>query len=207
MRTSEQLDQLGQALCKAQKSVMRASLDGKNPFFKSKYSTLDSVWEACREPLTENGLCVIQLPGPNNTLETTILHESGQFISSEYTLKPVKDDPQALGSALSYARRYALASAVGVVSKDDDDGNAAARQVNNDPPGFHQNNDYPITEPQRKRLFAIIHSNKWTEEQAKDVMKKSFNIDSSKDLKKNNYDTLCNIIESKSYQEAVNELI
>jgi len=105
-----------------------ASKDATNPHFKSKYADLASVWEACRGPLTANGLSVSQLPavdGMRVTLTTVLMHESGQFISQDLTMTAAANTPQAVGSALTYARRYALASIVGVAQADDD-GNAAS---------------------------------------------------------------------------------
>lgn len=124
------MKQLAAALAKAQGAIEGAKKDKKNDHFRSKYADLASVWEACRKPLTDNGLSVIQLPceAPAGSvgLETILLHESGEFLSKTFFM-PVKDagNPQAVGSAITYARRYALAAFVSVCP-DDDDGNAAA---------------------------------------------------------------------------------
>lgn len=126
---SEQLDKLAIALNKAQGQLKAAVKDKENPFFHSKYATLGSVWDACREALLANGFSVIQhgtdVDG-KPVLTTTLLHASGQWISGDYLLNPIKNDPQAVGSAWTYARRYGLAAMVGVVTDEDDDGNAAA---------------------------------------------------------------------------------
>ena len=103
--------------------------DSTNPHFKSKYADLTSVWEACREALTKNGLSVVQateFDGENAWIKTILLHASGESIEGRYPLRPVQNTPQGMGSAISYARRYALAAMVGVVS-DDDDGNEASQ--------------------------------------------------------------------------------
>ena len=130
MNQSEQINELSKALCTAQSQMTFAKKDSKNPFFKSSYADLSSVWEACREPLTKNGLAVIQTFDSNhdeNTVivVTTLTHSSGQWINSRLKLPLVKKDPQGLGSAITYGRRYSLAAIVGVIADEDDDGNAA----------------------------------------------------------------------------------
>lgn len=130
MQHSEQIDKLAGALAKVQASLLPATKDAENPFFKSKYADLNSVWNACREGLSANGLAVVQSPGPcggNQVEMTTMLtHSSGQWIAGTLSIPLAKVDPQSYGSATTYARRYALAAMVGVVA-DDDDGNAAAQ--------------------------------------------------------------------------------
>lgn len=126
---SDQIDELAKALSKAQSEIKHASRDAENPFFKSHYSTLSSVWDACREPLTKNGLSVVQTVDcvENRVcLVTILLHESGQFISGSIPLPMIKPDVQALGSEITYCRRYALAAIIGIASQDDD-GNEAVK--------------------------------------------------------------------------------
>ena len=134
---SDGIEKIAAALSKAQAEIGGAKKGSNNPFFKSNYADLASTWDACRAPLSENGLCVVQLPGHNNKgapiLTTKLVHTSGQWFQSVIELKAVKQDPQGQGSALTYARRYALQAMVGVapVEKDapkivDDDGNAAS---------------------------------------------------------------------------------
>ena len=120
---SDEIDKLAAALSKAQAAITFASKDTQNPFFKSTYADLASVWEACRAPLTDNGLAVTQEPsteGLKVILKTTLLHSSGQFLSSELTMQSAANTPQALGSTITYARRYALSAIVGVAQSDDD---------------------------------------------------------------------------------------
>ena len=118
------------ALAKVQGAIEGARKGTDNPFFKSKYADLASVWDACREQLSANGFAVIQRPVGDDpqivVLETILGHESGEWISGTLTMKPVKADPQGIGSCITYARRYALASMVGV-APEDDDGNAASK--------------------------------------------------------------------------------
>lgn len=133
---SEQINELAAALAKAQGEITGALKDSANPFYKSKYADLASVWDACKEPLSKNGLCVIQTPRiteRGRVLVTTLAHSSGQWISSELPINPVKDDPQGLGSAISYMRRYALTAIVGVAQIDDDGEKAMGREINQQP--------------------------------------------------------------------------
>ncbi len=125
---SENLNELAAALAKAQGEITGALKDSANPFFKSKYADLASCWDACRAALSKNGLAVIQAPMTEATetfLVTTLLHSSGQYMQSKLAVSPKDDTPQAMGSALTYARRYALTAMVGVAQVDDD-GNAAS---------------------------------------------------------------------------------
>lgn len=126
MDRSESIGELAGALAKAQGKIRDAVKDQENPFFKSSYATLSSIWNAARGPLSENGLSVVQLTridGDDLFLDTLLLHASGEWIGSEYPLRPVKNDPQGIGSALTYARRYALSAMVGITADEDDDGN------------------------------------------------------------------------------------
>jgi len=125
-----ELNELATALAKAQAEITAAKMNAVNPFFNSRYATLAAVWDAVREPLTKNGLSVVQLPtsdGKIVTLTTMLLHASGQRISSKITapLGQAKNPVQGMGSTITYLRRYALAALCGVVSDEDADGNSA----------------------------------------------------------------------------------
>lgn len=132
MLKSESIANLAKALSTVQGKLTYAKKDSKNPFFKSNYADLESVWDACRDLLSANGLAVSQFPGTYSDLDksmslTTILsHESGEWISQEMSLPVSKVDAQGAGSAITYMRRYALAAVVGVVQADDD-GNEASQ--------------------------------------------------------------------------------
>ncbi len=131
-RQSSSLGKLAEALSKAQSAFSHAVKDADNPFFKSKYADLPSVIDAVREPLAANGLAIVQAPETDETglnLVTTLLHSSGEWMRGWYPIKPLKADPQSMGSALTYARRYSLSAMLGVAAvEDDDDGNAASQQ-------------------------------------------------------------------------------
>ena len=128
MITSPSIAALATALSKAQGQFDHAKKDANNPFFKSKYADLAAVIDAAKPHLAANGLAVIQTTEINENglrLVTTLAHQSGEYISGDYPIKPTKDDPQGMGSAMTYARRYAFSAITGIAS-DDDDGNAAS---------------------------------------------------------------------------------
>ncbi len=136
---SDQLDDLASALAKAQAELGNAEADaighvGSVENGRSyRYATLASVWQAIRKPLSANGLAVIQTCEPSNRgelrLTTTLLHESGQWISGTEIVPMPVQTPQGYGSALTYARRYGLAAMVGVCVDEDDDAVAASERA------------------------------------------------------------------------------
>ncbi len=133
MQTSDSINELAGALAKAQGEITGALKDSANPFFKSKYADLASCWDACRGPLAKNGLSVFQVPEMTDlglTLVTTLAHSSGQWVRGSLPVHPKDDTPQAMGSALTYARRYALTAVVGIAQVDDDGNAASARPTN-----------------------------------------------------------------------------
>jgi hypothetical protein len=134
---SPELDQLATALAIAQGSIQGAVKDRTNPAFKSSYADLASVWDACRAALSSNGLSVSQHPGRlddgSATVTTILLHKSGQHIASVCAALPRDQSPAAVGSVVTYLRRYALAAAVGV-APEDDDGQAAHHAPTQAPP-------------------------------------------------------------------------
>ena len=134
MKHSESIALLAGALAKAQLQIEPASKNATNPHFRSHYADLASIWDACRGPLNTNGLSIVQFPCDGDVgrtgLCTMLLHSSGEYISEVVTTRSQKDDPQGLGSALTYLRRYALAAVVGVTATEDDDGNAASTPAN-----------------------------------------------------------------------------
>lgn len=120
---SPEIGKLAEALAKAQGAMYPALKDNSNPFFKTKYADLSSVWEAARKPLSEHGLSVVQTTEGETTsvtVVTLLLHSSGQWIKGKLKMHPTKPDPQGIGSAITYARRYALSAMVGVAPEDDD---------------------------------------------------------------------------------------
>lgn len=166
MNTSEQIQDIAAALAKAQGEMGGAVKDSANPFFKSKYADLASVWDACRGPLTKHGIAVVQFPKTEYQGEpvpyewtskmgetrygvrvvcvvsvvTRLTHSSGQWIEDAVSTMLPTGDPQAVGSAITYLRRYALQSVAGVAPEDDDAEAAHSR-------GNGQTAVRPITAP------------------------------------------------------------
>lgn len=132
---SPTLGKLAAALAKAQGAMHNAEKTANNPGFNRKYATLAAVWDACREPLAANGLAVVQRVGGGDgrvILTTDLIHaESGEFMRSRWVVpadvEARRNAVQALGSATTYARRYALAALVGVAVEDDDGEGAGAK--------------------------------------------------------------------------------
>ena len=124
MTTSEQINEIAKALANAQRVIKGAKKDSANPFFKSSYADLASVVEACREPLANNEIAVVQPPATLENGEvsvtTMLVHSSGQWMRETLSVKPKDDGPQAMGSVITYLRRYSLAAFAGVAPEDDD---------------------------------------------------------------------------------------
>lgn len=133
MERSPSIQNLTQGLAKFHAMVGRISKDAKNPFFKSNYASLPHIITEVAEPLEKAGLILSQFPNGDG-LTTMLIHaESGEFISATYTLQVVRqNDPQAQGSAISYARRYAITSVLNLAISDDD-AEAATRPVRQAP--------------------------------------------------------------------------
>lgn len=150
MNKSENIGQLAEALAKAQGELESATKDSDNPFFKSKYADLAEVWRVIKKPFTDNGLAISQLTHVADPLfmdddkgvtkivlfavvETVLMHKSGEWISSECKAPITKNDPQGIGSAITYLRRYGLSAIAGVVQEDDDGNSASGGNVGANP--------------------------------------------------------------------------
>jgi hypothetical protein len=129
MRTSDTINNLSKALLIFNVKVDTIKKDAKNPFFKSTYASLTNIIDSIKEPMIESGLVLVQFPEGLHHLTTRLIHsESGEWMESEYAMKPVKDDPQGIGSVLTYMRRYAIASILNLSIDEDDDANAASQK-------------------------------------------------------------------------------
>ncbi len=193
-------------LLEAQKNYKAAIKDEKNPFFKSSYADLGGVWEACRDALHDNGLFVSQqlnlkqIEGGSyvNTLVTKIFDENGEFISSEMAIQQKEaNNMQALGSGITYARRYALAAILGIITEDDD-GNAASGKnvqtyksapvsyVEPKKDSVDANLDRPvlggITYPQQGKIRAMYAEKKLNGDAMKLLLKERFGVNSHKEM-------------------------
>lgn len=211
MNTSEQINELATALSKAQAAMSGAKKDSTNPHFKSAYADLASVWEACRDAITKQGLSVVQSPRLVSAgegawiieLETRLLHTSGQWLSDAIAVPLGQPTPQGVGSAVTYCRRYALAAFLGVAPEDDDAEGAMGRTM----PSASQSHprkveDSPvISEPQRARFFAVSKSKGWTTDQVKKLLADCKLTDSAQ-IKRHQYDDLVSTLEAgpQSYE-------
>ena len=157
MEKSETIGKLTLALSKVQAQLKPAKENSKNPFFKSSYADLGAVWDSVRKLLAENELAIIQMPTDVGGLTTILSHSSGEYMSSTMYI-PSKEDAHGVGSAISYARRYALASVVGVVTGDDD-GNGAVK--GSSPKSTTTSKSKPkLTDTQYKGMMKAIEEGK-----------------------------------------------
>src|SRR5690349_6289254 len=132
IKHSDQINEIASALAKAQGEMKPAVFNKKNPHFGQRYADFTGCMDACRAPLSTNGLAVSQLPTFTNdgkfVLNTLLLHSSGQWMACEFPLNSkTPDNIQSLGSAMSYAKRYSLCGMLGIVADEDidDDGESA----------------------------------------------------------------------------------
>jgi hypothetical protein len=175
MRTSKEITSISKAFLKAQKEIESVKKGSSNPFFKSKYADINSILEACKSKLNENGISILQ-PTSEECVETILMHESGEWFRGKTKIINAKpNDPQAQGSAITYARRYGLQSMLSMMAEDDDGERAVNREI--------KASKYPrtsemvkgdisdqstglgssrlITEGQRKAVFAIATQQGW----------------------------------------------
>ncbi|WP_273523361.1 ERF family protein [Mailhella massiliensis] len=154
MNQSTEITELSKAMIIVQQQLQPAIKDAKNPFIGNEYATLNSVMESCRALLSSQGIWLTQLPCPAPVelgaghigLETRLIHaDSGQWISSTAIIPLPKNDPQGMGSAMTYARRYSLCAILGIVTEDDD-GNAASIPTKQAKPRTR-----PLEAPQRQK--------------------------------------------------------
>jgi len=136
IETSNDTAKLDEALAKAQGEIEAASKDRNNPAFKSKYADITSIWEAARPALAKHGISVTQWPIHADDTRLHIVTRiafKGEWIRAHFSIPVTKQDAQGYGSATTYAKRYALSAALGVVADDDDDGNAASQRPSFEP--------------------------------------------------------------------------
>lgn len=127
MQQSESIKELAKALMDFQSEVETIKKDATNPFFKSKYASLENTVKVIRAPMKKNGLSFSQFPTGENELTTIIMHISGEWIKATARMYPKGSTPQDQGGAITYMRRYALAASLGIVTDEDDDGNGASQ--------------------------------------------------------------------------------
>lgn len=139
MEKSESIKNVSKALLLFQTKMEAISKDSTNPFYKSKYCSLSNILENIQLPLAEAGLCFSQLPD-EHSLTTILIHsESGEYLQASYVMPVAKqNDPQAVGSSITYARRYALGAILGLNIEEDDDANKGS-----DKPKAEQKTEQP----------------------------------------------------------------
>lgn len=172
MKTSEQINELAAALAAVQGAMEPARMNAVNPFLKNKYADLGAVIESVKTLLSEHGLSYVQMAstapiefGPAVSLTTRLMHTSGQWLEDTFTMAIPADEKgksvmQVAGSAISYARRYALSAMLGIVADEDNDGNARndevrGRNVTKNPPRAKQNgSSKPAVTPEQQKPSA-----------------------------------------------------
>ena len=133
MKQSESIKEIANALLVFHDEVNSIPKTATNPFFKSKYVPLDKILTAIMKPLKTANLSFMQFPTGENELETIIMHTSGEWMSASFKMKAEKSTPQAYGSVITYQRRYALSSILGLNTDEDDDGNNASDEKKTKP--------------------------------------------------------------------------
>jgi hypothetical protein len=166
MKHSESIVNISKAIFEFQKKAVKIIKRAENPFFKSKYADLPSILDEIHTPLIESGLVISQWPDGEG-LTTLVVHpESGEYMMANAIMHPVKADPQSIGSAITFQRRYSLCSILGLNVDEDDDGNKASAPA-----------------PQRKWLNITIGSEQFNRTVAEFKRNGWVNIDKEYQLK------------------------
>lgn len=189
MSQSEHINELATAMSKVQLELKNAKLDSTNPHFKSNYASLESVINAIRPFIGKHGLSFMQTMEPyqdNMALVTTLAHTSGQWIKSIMPMKVDMTKPQAVGSFVSYYRRYSLVSMFGIADTDqDDDANEAQAAA----PKY-------ITEQQVKEIKTLLGEEQKINEWFADQMISANILDFSK-IEVSKFTGICNAIKNQ----------
>ena len=168
MNQSETIASLAGALCKAQAELENVIKDAKNPHFRSDYATLAAIRDAVFPVFTKHGLSIVQMVGFSDgvvTVETQLMHSSGEWLRNTAGSPAPKQDPQGVGSACTYLRRYSLAALAGI-AQEDDDGSSAVRQLEGVPArNGHQPLHGPASEKQVEFIRKLAKSSTFTDEQ------------------------------------------
>ena len=170
MNKSETITEIAKALSKFQSEVSDPERTKENAFLKAKYVTLDSLLQAVRPVLADNGLSFLQIPSTAKdevTVVTMLLHNSGEWFESDpFTLPLMKKDPQGVGSVVTYARRYSLSSILGVAWDEDDDAQS--------------NNETELTKQILHEVTELVKVKGVQKETVASYIKTTFNKSSSK---------------------------
>lgn len=192
------MENICKAFVKFQSEFKGMKPDSSNPFFKSTYISLDGILETARPILAKNGLAVIQEAtgdGEYIFVKTKLIHESGEMIETEVLkMKPQKNDPQSMGSCITYSKRYQLAALLGICECIDDDANIAT-YGNNTPEQSRSTGK--LSAKQVGRLLAIGLKAGIKEPEIKKVIKAEFGKDKIEDLSIEDYNSVCSRLEAK----------
>ena len=206
MNTSENIKNIAIAMIEVEKEIKGMTPDAKNPFFKSNYITLDGILEYARPILAKNGIWAFQnaaSDGEYVELTTRLVHSSGEYIETDILkMKPQKNDPQQLGSCITYAKRYQLAAILGISSEIDDDGNKATfgngNKANRESIGSqnqHQEGNHTLSDKQVARAVAIGTTHGIDIMTIKKQIMKDYKATDIAQLTKQQYDELCTRLE------------
>ncbi len=211
-KTSEVLVEFNKAFAAFQGELTKVHRDSKNPHFQSNYASVEAVLDAIKGPLKTHGLSFLQLPlGGVEVcrLLVRIVHKSGEFIQWVFATPIAKKDPQGMGAAITYSRRYTLTSALGLPEVDDD-GNAASIPVKS---ALQANTAMPagkprrgaLSEPQIKRLYAIAKQNSVGLTDVGEFMLIKWGSTSMTDLSRPAYDDICNAMSEGRFYDSLAE--
>lgn len=235
LRHSPEIDKIAAALAKAQGAIEHAEKGSTNNHFGKPYANLASVLDACRKPLSENGLALVQMPTIEKdwVLKTMLVHSSGQWFESTVPILASRQDAQGYGGGLTYARRYGITALVGVAQDDDDGETAVGRGQNqgnqnqqkqqnqkrqeapksqqqtkpaSDPKGPVKN-EAPATADSLKKLAKLAESKNVTPDDMKEMMKGLYNVAESKGLKVYQVQELSSMIEKMSLAAIGQEIV
>lgn len=189
---------LAKALVSAQAEMPAVEKNQTNPHFRSKFASLDNLIDVTRPVLNRHGLSIQQFPSMSDlgapTLVTRLTHESGEALEYACPLFLNGQDMQKFGAALTYARRYAWSSALGIANDEDDDGNHASQPAAKQEAAAAK----VISEAQRKRLYAMSKEANLTDDELKALVNEIAGVDSSKDIPAAKYDQLCEAVEAQA---------
>lgn len=200
MKTSNPFKEMIVDLIKAQTELKPVLKTGVNPHFKSEYAEYEHIIEAVKLVLNKNKMWIGHSTHYENEklmMETTIFHATGEWISTSLPIINKVGTDQGLGSSITYTKRYSVEALMGVSTTKDDDGNAATgTEVPAAKEARPKADTSALSEAHIKRLFAIAHAHKWTNERVKEYMKFKYATDSTKDLSWQNYELLIKAIEA-----------
>ncbi len=191
-----QHDKLFAALAKAQGDIAAAEASQTNTHFDYTYANLQNCLDACRKPLSDNELAVIQRPTIDDGvvhMHTILGHSSGQFIEDTMPMKPEKDGPQAIGSVITYLRRYMLCAIVGIGSQDDDANLASADQ-----------DDYERISPEQIDEILVLadkHFKQDADAKVNRMLDKAFQVTAVGDIPESHFDSAINLLNNQAKRE------